>query len=403
MGVKQAIDTATVAQLAPSDYVHLHNHTHHSLLDGLTKVDELVARVKELGMTSVAITDHGTMSGAIEFYKAAKDEGIKPIIGIEAYVASRSRFDRDPAKDKARYHLILLAMNETGYKNLMILSSKANLEGMYYKPRIDHDLLEEYNEGIIALSACASGELGENLREDNYEEAKRIASWYKGVFGDRYYLELQDHGHPDCPSKWDVQVRINAHLERLSQELDIPCVVSSDGHYLSHDDQDAHEILLCVGTAAFLSDERRMSLKDFELHVTDPAEIISRWQKTNPQAVANTRAIADRCELELELGGILIPKFPLPKGQSEKSYLHELVYQGLAWRYGNISQDEARALSIDDAKKTLTEPILERAKFELQVIDNMGFNGYFLIVQDFINWGKDQGIVFGPGRGSACM
>jgi DNA polymerase-3 subunit alpha len=402
MGVKQAIDTATVAQLAPSDYVHLHNHTHHSLLDGLTKVDELVARVKELGMTSVAITDHGTMSGAIEFYKAAKDEGIKPIIGIEAYVASRSRFDRDPAKDKARYHLILLAMNETGYKNLMILSSKANLEGMYYKPRIDHDLLEEYNEGIIALSACASGELGENLREDNYEEAKRIASWYKGVFGDRYYLELQDHGHPDCPSKWDVQVRINAHLERLSQELDIPCVVSSDGHYLSHDDQDAHEILLCVGTAAFLSDERRMSLKDFELHVTDPAEIISRWQKTNPQAVANTRAIADRCELELELGGILIPKFPLPKGQSEKSYLHELVYQGLAWRYGNISQDEARALSIDDAKKTLTEPILERAKFELQVIDNMGFNGYFLIVQDFINWGKDQGIVFGPGRGSAA-
>ena len=279
------------AQLTASDYVHLHNHTHHSLLDGLSKVDELVNRVKELGMSSCAITDHGTMSGAIEFYKAAKKAGVKPIIGIEAYVASRSRFDRDPSKDKARYHLILLAMNEVGYKNLMQLSSKANLEGMYYKPRIDHELLEEFNEGIIALSACASGELGENLRVDNYEEAKSIASWYKSVFKDRYYLELQDHGHLESPTAWEVQVKINKHLTRLSEELDIPCVVTSDGHYLDHEDQDAHEILLCVGTGAFLSDEKRMSLKDFELHVTDPNEIIERWQATNPQAVANTKAL----------------------------------------------------------------------------------------------------------------
>ena len=359
-------------------------------------------RVKDLGMEAVAITDHGTMSGTVEFYKAAKDAGVKPILGIEAYVAARSRHDRDPQKDKARYHLTLLAMNQKGYENLMILSSKANLEGMYYKTRIDHDLLEEYNEGIIALSGCASGELGENLRVDNYEEAKKIAQWYKGVFGDRYYLELQDHGHPECPSKWDVQVKINEHLERLSEELDIPAVVTSDGHYLSHDDQESHEILLCVGTGAYLSDEKRMSLKEFELHVTDPAEIIERWNKTNPEAVANTRRIADRCEVELELGRILIPKFPTPNGESEKEYLDMLVYRGMAVRYHNKTVDEAIAMSNDEIRALLTPDEVERLDMEFDVLNRMGYNGYFLIVQDFINWGKNQGIIFGPGRGSAA-
>jgi DNA polymerase-3 subunit alpha len=390
------------AQLKASDYVHLHNHTHHSLLDGLTKPGELVALVKEMGMEAVAITDHGTMSGAVEFYKAAKDAGVKPIIGMEAYVAARSRHDRDPAKDKARYHLILLAMNETGYKNLMRLSTTANLEGMYYKPRIDHELLEQYNEGIIALSACASGEVGENLRNDNYEEAKRIASWYKSVFGDRYYLELQDHGHPDCPAKWDVQVKINGYLERLAEELDIECVVTSDGHYLSHDDQDSHEILLCVGTGAFLSDEKRMSLKDFELHVTDPQDIISRWSRTNPEAVANARRIADRCDVTLDLGGILIPTFPVPEGETEKTYLDALVYQGMAVRYGGMSADDAKKLTRDEIRERVPAEAVERLDMELAVLDNMGYNGYFLIVQDFINWGKDRGIIFGPGRGSAA-
>jgi DNA polymerase-3 subunit alpha len=388
--------------LQPSDYVHLHNHTHHSLLDGLTKVDELVDRVKELGMQACAITDHGTMSGAIEFYKSAHASGIKPIIGIETYVAARSRFDRDPAKDKARYHLILLAMNEQGYKNLMILSSKASLEGMYYKPRIDHELLEQYNEGIIALSGCASGEIGENLRLDNYDEAKRIAAWYKSVFGDRYYLELQDHGHPKAPTAWDVQVKINEHLARLSEELDIPCVVTSDGHYLDHDDQSAHEILLCVGTGSFLSDEKRMSLKDFELHVTDPAEIIARWQETNPQAVANTKRIAERCDLSINLGGILIPRFPTPAGEDEKSYLHKLVWRGLARRYAAAEPAAVETMEPVEAKKIISKEIIERADYELGVMDSMGYNGYFLIVQDFINWGKDRGIIFGPGRGSAA-
>jgi len=388
--------------LKASDYVHLHNHTHHSLLDGLTKVPALVSRVKELGMEACAITDHGTMSGAIEFYKAAKAEGIKPIIGIEAYVAARSRHDRDPAKDKARYHIILLAMNNTGYQNLMYLTSMSELEGKYYKPRIDHELLEKHNEGIICLSACASGELGENLRVDNYDEAKRIASWYKSTFGDRYYLELQDHGHLESKSSWDVQVKINDHLIKLSEELDIPCVVTSDGHYLSHEDQDAHEILLCVGTGSYLSDERRMSLKDFELHVTEPNEIIERWSKTHPEAVANTKKIADRCNVEIELGKILIPTFPTPSGEDEKSYLHKLVWQGLAVRYGDKSPKEAEKLDLEKAKKLLPESIVERAEYELGVMNKMGYNGYFLIVQDFINWGKDRGIIFGPGRGSAA-
>lgn len=388
--------------LSAADYVHLHNHTHHSLLDGLSKVPELISTVKNFGMEACAITDHGTMSGAIEFYKEAKAEAVKPIIGIETYVAARSRHDRDPVKDKPRYHLILLAMNETGYQNLMKLTTTANLEGIYYKPRIDHELLEQYNEGIIALSACASGEVGEQLRMDNYEEAKRIAKWYKSIFGDRYYLELQDHGHPDHPHSWDVQVKINGYLETLSNELDIPCVVTSDGHYLTHDDKEAHEILLCVGTAAFLSDEKRMSLKDFELHVTDPKDIISRWTTNNPEAVANTKRIADRCNLEIELGKILIPKYPTPNNETEKEYLDTLVYRGMAMRYLGMEIDTAEQLSNEDIRSRLTQAQTERLDMECGVLDKMGYNGYFLIVQDFINWGKNQGIIFGPGRGSAA-
>lgn len=388
--------------LQTTDYVHLHNHTHHSLLDGLTKIPDLVGAVKSMGMDAVAVTDHGTMSGIIEFYKAAKDGGIKPILGMEAYVAARSLHDRDPQKDKARYHITLLAMNNVGYQNLMQLTTIANLEGMYYKPRIDHEVLAKYSEGLIVLSGCASGEVGENLRADNYEEAKSIAQWYKSVFSDRYYLEMQDHGHASYPTRWDVQAKINEHLERMAKELDIPLVVTSDGHYLSHDDQDAHEILLCVGTGAFLSDEKRMSLKDFELHVTDPKEIISRWGASHPEAVKNTRKIADMCDITIPLGGILIPTFPTPPGENEKSYLDILVYRGLAWRYGDLDQPETLELSVEESKSHIPEEVLERAAYELEVIDRMGFNGYFLIVQDFINWGKKKGIIFGPGRGSAA-
>ena len=353
-------------------------------------------------MEACAITDHGTMSGVIEFYKAAKSAGIKPIIGIETYVAARSRHDRDPAKDKARYHLTLLAMNHKGYQNLMQLSTIANLEGVYYKPRIDHELLEQYNEGIICMSGCIGGELGENLRNDDYDKAKEIAGWYKSVFGDRYYMELQDHGHPEARSHWPEQKKVNDYIERISKELDIPCVVTSDGHYLNHEDQEAHEILLCVGTGAYLSDEKRMSLKDFELHLTTPEDIISRWQKTNPQAIANTKAIADRCDVEIKLGDILIPKFPTPNGESEKEYLDHLVYSGMAARYAGMKLEDAKKLPNDELRAMLSDDQIERLDMEFGVLDKMGYNGYFLIVQDFINWGKSQGIIFGPGRGSAA-
>jgi len=387
--------------LSAADYVHLHNHTQYSLLDGLTKVPALVEYVKEAGMVAVAQTDHGTLSGAIEFYKAATEKGVKPIIGMETYVASRTLADKDPAKDKIYYHLILLAMNNTGYQNLMKLSTIANLQGFYYKPRVDHVVLEKYNEGLIVVSGCIGGEVADAIRQGQYDKAKEIAEWYKKTFGDRYYIEIQDHGHPDHPSKWQEQVEANKQLIQLAEELNIPCVITCDAHYLTHEDQIAHEILLCVQTGSFLSDEKRMSLSEFELHVTDPQEIIKRWGKDHPDFIKNTRAIADRCDVTIELGKILIPKFPVPKGEDEKSYLHKLTYRGLAWRYGGKTEEESKELSIDVAKKTLPPEVLERAEYELGVIDSMGFNGYFLIIADFMNWGKDQGIVFGPGRGSA--
>lgn len=391
-----------VATVSARDVVHLHNHTQYSLLDGLTKIPALMDYVKESGMEAVAITDHGTLSGLIEFYKEAKARNIKPILGMETYVASRSMTDKDPVKDKFYYHLILLAMNNTGYQNLMRLSTEANLNGYYYKPRVDHELLEKYNEGLIVLSGCIGGEVGDSLRQGQYEQAKKTAAWYKKVFGDRYYFEVQDHGHPEHPSKWDEQVTVTDQTFKLATELDIPCVVTSDAHYLKHEDQEAHEILLCVQTGSFLSDTDRMSLKEFELHVTHPDEIIARWSKEHPEVITNSRAIADRCDVDIELGKILIPKFPVPKGKTEKSYLHQLVYQGLAHRYGKQTEEKAETLTIPEVKKILPAEINERVEYELSVIDNMGFNGYFLIISDFINWGKDEGIVFGPGRGSAA-
>ena len=395
-------EQSSSAALKPSDFVHLHNHTFHSVLDGLTKIHDLVDKVKELEMEAAAVTDHGTMSGILDYYKTAKKAGIKPIIGIETYVATRSRFDRDPGKDKQRFHLTVLAMNNTGFHNLMKLSTRANLEGMYYKPRIDHELLEELNEGLIVLSGCASGEIGVALKEDDYDRARDIAKWYKSIFDDRYYLELQDHGHPKSNTHWDVQAKINEGLIKLSKELDIEMVVTCDGHYLTHEYQDAHEILLCVGTGSYLSDEKRMSLKDFELHLTDPRDIIDHWGEEFPEVIRNTKKIADRCDVEIELGRILIPKYPLPDGENEHSYLLRLTYQGLLQRYNGASKEDAEKLDPDEIIPKLSDEVRERAKMELGVMGNMGYEGYFLIVQDFINWGKSQGIVFGPGRGSAA-
>lgn len=388
--------------LSAEDFVHLHNHTQYSLLDGLTKIPLLMDYVVSSGMKSVAITDHGTLSGLIEFYKEAKKSGIKPVLGIETYVAARSHLDKDSTKDKPNYHLILLAINEQGYKNLMKLSSIANLEGFYYKPRIDHQLLEKYNQGIICLSGCMGSELGDALSQGLRDEAVKIASWYKSVFKDRYYLEIQDHGHPDHPTFNAQQKIINDQLLSISRELDIPAVVTCDAHYLTHEDQIAHEILLCVQTNSFLDDPKRMSLKNFELHVTKPDEIIKRWGKDYPDLITNTSEIAAKSNIEIKLGQILIPKFPVPKDQDEKSYLDLLVFRGLNKRYNKLSNDVASKLSLGQAREMLEDSIIKRADYELEVIDTMGFNGYFLIVQDFINWGKNKGIIFGPGRGSAA-
>lgn len=389
-------------KLKPSDFVHLHNHTQYSLLDGLTKIPSLIDRIAELSMESVAVTDHGTMSGVIEFYKAAKDKGIRPIIGMEAYVAPRSHTDKDPGKDRQYFHLTLLAMNHTGYMNLMKLSSIANLDGFYYRPRIDRSLLEKYNEGLIVLSGCIGGEVGDSLKQDQYQQAKDSANWYKKVFDDRYYIELMDHGHPDHPTAWHEQDKVNQQLLKLAEELELPAVVTCDAHYLMREDQEAHEILLCVQTGAFLSDEKRFSLKEFELHVADPKEIIKRWGKTHPQLISNTAKIAERCNLEIELDNILIPNFSTPQGFSEQKYLELLVWQGLAWRYSKVDRADMGTITEKKARSLLSPHIIERTEYELGVVNSMGFNGYFLIVQDFINWGKDQGIVFGPGRGSAA-
>ncbi len=394
--------TKSSGNITPANYVHLHNHTHYSLLDGLQKIEPMLDYVKAMGMNSIAITDHGTLSGAVDFYKAAKAKGIKPIIGMETYVAARTHTQKEAGHDKPNFHLILLAMNNQGYKNLMRLSTIANLDGYYYKPRIDHDLLEKYNEGLIVLSGCIGGEVGDAIRQGQYDQAVQIATWYKSILGDRYYIEVQDHGHPDHRALWDEQVRVNKGLFKLAKELDIKCVVTCDAHYLKHEDQEAHEILLCVQTGSFLDETSRMSLKNFELHVTDPNEIIERWQKEHPDVITNTGDIAERCNIELELGKILIPKFPLPEGQTEKEVLDFGVYQGLAWRYGGKTEKEAKSLTVEQAQATLPKHILDRTIYELGVIDQMGFNGYFLIISDFIGWGKNEGIVFGPGRGSAA-
>jgi DNA polymerase-3 subunit alpha len=388
--------------LSAGDFVHLHNHTQYSLLDGLTKVPALVERVQDLGMTAVAVTDHGTMSGTVEFYEQANAAGVKPIIGMEAYVAPRTHTDKDVNLDRQYFHLTLLAMNNKGYANLMQLSTIANLQGFYYKPRVDKELLKKFNDGLIVLSGCIGGEISDLLRQDQYDQALKVAEWYQEVFKDRFYIELQDHGHPEHPTSWSEQKKVNKQLLKIAKQLDIPAVVTCDAHYLNHSDQEAHEVLLCVQTGAFLSDEKRFSLKDFELHVAEPAEIIKRWGAENPDLILNTKKIADRCQVTIELGKILIPTFPTPKGEDEKSFLEKLVWRGLAWRYGGQSRAEAAKLSVAAAKKTLTPDIIERALYELGVVNSMGFNGYFLIVQDFINWGKDNGIVFGPGRGSAA-
>ena len=360
-------------------FAHLHVHTEYSLLDGSNKIKEYVARVKELGMNSAAITDHGVMYGVIDFYKEAKRAGIKPILGCEVYVAPNSRFDREvTGGDDRYYHLVLLAENNIGYANLMKIVSKGFVEGYYYKPRVDKEVLREYHEGIIALSACLAGEVSRYLMKGLYEEAKKAALDYEEIFGKgNYFLELQDHGIPE-------QTLVNQRLIQLSEETGIELVATNDVHYTFAEDEKPHDILLCIQTGKKLEDENRMRYEGGQYYVKSPEEMASLFPYAL-QAVENTQRIANRCEVEIEFGVTKLPKFDVPDGMTSWEYLNKLCYEGLEKHYGEPSRQ-----------------LRDQLKYELDTIKNMGYVDYFLIVWDFIKYAKDHGIAVGPGRGSAA-
>lgn len=360
-------------------FAHLHVHTEYSLLDGSNKIKEYVERVKELGMNSAAITDHGVMYGVIDFYREARKAGVKPILGCEVYVAPNSRFDREISGGEDRYyHLVLLAENNTGYANLMKIVSKGFVEGYYYKPRVDKQVLREYSEGIIALSACLAGEVQRYLMKGLYEEAKKSALEYQEIFGEgNYFLELQDHGIPE-------QALVNQRLLQMSEELGIDLVATNDVHYTYAEDEKPHDILLCIQTGKKLSDENRMRYEGGQYYVKSPEEM-ARLFPYALQAIDNTQRIADRCNVEIEFGVTKLPKYEVPDGMTSWEYLNKLCFEGLERRYGEV-----------------TEELKERLTYELNTIHNMGYVDYFLIVWDFIKYAKDHGIAVGPGRGSAA-
>ena len=368
-------------------FAHLHVHTEYSLLDGSNKIKEYVKRVKELGMDSAAITDHGVMYGVIDFYKACKAEGIKPILGCEVYVAPNSRFDKELTGGEDRYyHLVLLAENDTGYANLMKIVSRGFTEGYYYKPRVDMEILREFHEGIIALSACLAGEVARYIQKGLPEEAKKAAIKYRDCFGeDNYFLELQDHGLPE-------QRMVNTELLKISRELNIPLVVTNDVHYTYADDVKPHDILLCLQTGKKLSDEDRMRYEGGQYFVKSEEEMKGLFPYAW-EAVENTQRIADRCNVEIEFGVTKLPKFEVPEGYDSWTYLNKLCFDGLKERYGEDENAPA-----GDTGQTLKE----RLTYELNVIKTMGYVDSFLIVWDFINYAKSNGIMVGPGRGSAA-
>ena len=361
------------------NFSHLHVHTEYSLLDGSNKIKEYVARVKELGMNSAAITDHGVMYGVIDFYREAKKNGIKPILGCEVYVAPNSRFDREITGGEDRYyHLVLLAENNTGYSNLMKIVSKGFVDGYYYKPRVDKLLLREYHEGIIALSACLAGEVPRYISKGLYDNAKKAALEYQEIFGkDNFFLELQDHGIPE-------QGIVNQRLLQMSEELGIELVATNDVHYTYAEDEKPHDILLCIQTGKKLQDENRMRYEGGQYYVKSPEEMANLFPYAL-QALENTQKIADRCDVEIEFGVTKLPKYDVPDGMTSWEYLNKLCYEGLERRYENPPEE-----------------LRERLKYELDTIQHMGYVDYFLIVWDFINYAKRHDIAVGPGRGSAA-
>lgn len=360
-------------------FAHLHVHTQYSLLDGMCRIPALIQRAKDLGQTSIAITDHGVMYGVVDFYKQAKAAGIHPVIGCEVYVAPRKRIDRIHEMDASAFHLVLLAETEEGYRNLMKLSSLGFLEGYYYKPRVDMELLEQYHEGIIALSACLSGQIPSCLLDNRYEEAKRIATAYRDIFGkDHFYLELQDHGLVE-------QQKVNAGLKRLAKELDIGLVATNDVHYIQREDASAQDILMCVQTGKKRSDADRMRFDCDRFYLTSEEEMVSLFPDC-PEAIANTERIAQRCQVTVHDGEMHLPHFSdLPEGMDADSYLRHLAEEGLKKRYCEM-----------------TAPLRERLDYELKIIREMGFSDYFLIVWDFVRFAREQKIMVGPGRGSGA-
>ncbi len=360
-------------------FTHLHVHSHYSLLDGLPKIDELLDYVKELGMDSIALTDHGVLYGAVEFYKKAKAKGIKPIIGSEVYLACEKMDQRRPNIDDKRFHLVLLVKNEQGYKNLVQLVTKAHLEGFYYKPRIDEELLEKHSEGLIALSACLRGKIPYLILSNKIDEAKELALKYQEIFGkDNFYLEIQRH--PNLPN----QKKVNDVLIDFSKKLNIPLVATNDCHYLRSEDAEAQDILMLINTGAKPDDPQRITMKTDDFSIHSP-EKMNEFFKDTPEAIENTQKINEQCNFDFKLGEIKLPYFETPNNKNPDEYLKELCEKGLNTRY-----------KIQDTK------IIDRLKYELSVIKQMAFASYFLIVQDFVNWAKENRIVVGPGRGSAA-
>jgi len=361
-----------------SNFVHLHCHTEYSLLDGAARYRALVKQAADMGMPAVAITDHGTMFGVIDFYRAAKEIGIKPILGCEVYVSPRSRLDKEAGKDDWQYHLVLLAENETGYKNLMQLVSAGFMEGFYYKPRVDHELLQNYNQGLIALSACLAGEIPSFILSGQVEKARETARFYRDTFGkDNFYLELHDHDLPE-------QKQVNEILKQLSREEDIPLVASNDVHYLSQDDAEVHDVLLCIQTGKTVNETERMKFESQEFYFKREEEMAALFTDC-PEAISNSLQIAERCNVEKDFTQRHLPEYSLPEGVDADSYLREKCYEGLKARYEEI-----------------TPELRERLEYELQVIRQMDYSNYFLIVWDFVDYARRHNVIVGPGRGSAA-
>ncbi|HBQ25354.1 MAG TPA: DNA polymerase III subunit alpha, partial [Syntrophomonas sp.] len=361
-----------------SNFVHLHNHSEYSLLDGACRIKDLVTAARQLDMPAIAITDHGVLYGVIDFYREAKKQGIKPIIGCEVYVAPRSRLDKMKGLDDYLYHLVLLCKNQQGYENLVQMVSRAFLEGFYYKPRVDRELLQQYSEGLIALSGCVAGEIPRLLMDGKKSEALQTALYYRDVFGPgNFYLEVQDHG-------MEEEKLVIPGLYQISDETGIPLVATNDIHYLQKKDAAAHDVLLCIQTGAVVSDSQRMRFSGSEFYMKSPSEMQALFPEC-PELIENSLRISEACNVDFSFGEFHLPYFDIPTNYSAESYLDMLVREAFAHKYPNPSEE-----------------LLQRLEHEISVINRMGFAAYFLIVQDLVNWARENKVPVGPGRGSAA-